>query len=75
MATATATLNKATRRLESIPHAADYLGVSPKTIRRYIAAGRLTGYRAGPRLIRVDLNELDAMLRPIPTVGGGPSAA
>lgn len=59
---------KPTRRLEPIPAAAAYLGVSAKTIRRYIAAGRVTGYRTGPRLIRVDLNELDAMLSPIPTV-------
>jgi excisionase family DNA binding protein len=65
---------KTHRRLESIPQAADYLGVSAKTIRRYIAAGRVAGYRAGPRLIRVDLNELDAMLRPIPTAGGGDHA-
>lgn len=61
---------RAQRRLESVENAAHYLGVSTKTIRRYIAAGRVTGYRTGPRLIRVDLNELDAMLRPIPTVGG-----
>lgn len=72
MATVTATPNKAVRRLESIQNAADYLGVSTKTIRRQIARGELTGYRAGPRLIRVDLNELDAMLRPIPTAGGHP---
>lgn len=72
---AVATSTKAIRRLESIEHAAQYLGVSAKTIRRYIAAGRVTGYRTGPRLIRVDLNELDAMLRPIPTVGGGLNAA
>lgn len=51
----------------SIAEAADYLGVSTKTIRRYIAAGRLTGYRTGPRLLRVDKTELDALLRPIPT--------
>ena len=74
MALQTATPTKATRRLESIQNAAEYLGVSPKTIRRHIAAGRLSGYRAGPRLIRVDLNELDAMLRPIPTVSGGDHA-
>lgn len=54
----------------SIAEAAEYLGVSPKTIRRYIAAGRLTGYRTGPRLIRVDRNDLDAMLRRIPAVRG-----
>lgn len=58
------------RRLESIHTTAEYLGVSTKTVRRYIAAGRLTGYRLGNRLIRVDLDEADAMLRQIPTVGG-----
>jgi len=56
------------RRLVSLPDAADYAGVGPRTIRRRIADGSLTGYRMGPRLIRVDLNELDALLSPIPTV-------
>jgi len=32
-----------------------------------IARGELAGYRAGPRLLRVDLNEVDALLKPIPT--------
>ena len=63
--------NEASRRLESIPSAAEYVGVSTKTIRRWIHAGRVTGYRAGPKLIRVDLNELDAMLVQIPAAGGG----
>lgn len=70
MSTATATPNKAVRRLESIQNAAAYAGVSSKTIRRRISDGSLRGYRMGPRLLRVDLNELDAMLRPIPTAGG-----
>jgi len=61
---------KVTRRLAPIAEAADYIGANPRTIRRYIASGRLTGYRVGPRLIRVDLNEVDALLRPISTVGG-----
>lgn len=61
---------RTTRRLESINGAAEYAQVNYRTIRRYIAAGRLTGYRMGPRLIRVDLDELDALLRPIPTAGG-----
>ncbi len=60
----------APRRLAPLSNAADYARCSTKTLRRYIAAGRLTGYRMGPRLIRVDLNELDAILRPIPTAGG-----
>lgn len=66
----TATPKRATRRLDSIQNAAAYAGVSPKTIRRRISDGSLNGYRMGPRLLRVDLNELDAMLRPIPTAGG-----
>lgn len=62
--------SKRGRRLESVPAAADYLGVSPKTIRQRIADGTLTGYRFGPRVLRVDLNEVEASLRPIPTAGG-----
>jgi len=61
----------ARRRLGSIADAAEFAGVNPKTIRRRIADGSLNGYRMGPRLIRVDLNELDAILRPIPTAGDG----
>lgn len=60
------------RRLASIESAAEYAECSAKTIRRRISDGSLTGYRMGKRLIRVDLNELDAMLRPIPTAGGHP---
>ena len=56
------------RRLESLTAAAEYADISTRTLRRYIAAGRLTAYRVGPRLIKVDLNDLDEMLQP---VGGG----
>lgn len=59
-----------TRRWASLTLAADYLGVSEKTIRRMISDGTITGYRMGRRLIRVDLDELDALMRPIPTVAG-----
>lgn len=61
-------------RLASIQQAAEYAACNPKTIRRYIAAGRITGYRMGQRMIRVDLNDLDALLRPIPTAGRDPHA-
>jgi len=62
--TATAPAQPSPRRhkLATINEAADYLSVHPKTLRRWIAAGRITSYAAGPRLIRVDLDELDAML-------------
>lgn len=62
-------------RWSPLTRAAEYLGVSDKTLRRMIASGVVTGYRAGPRLIRVDLNELDAMLRPIPSATFGGDAA
>lgn len=61
--------NKSQRRLASIPVAAEQFGVHHSTIRRYISAGRITGYRFGPRMLRVDLDELDAMLRPLATAG------
>jgi excisionase family DNA binding protein len=56
------------RRYASISEAAEYVGVHSKTIRRHIAAGRLTGYHLGSRLIRVDLDQLDQLMSPIPTV-------
>ena len=56
------------RRLTRQPEAAAYAGVCTRTIRRMISRGELTGYRLGQRLILVDLNELDAALRPIPAV-------
>ena len=59
------------RQLVSIYAAADHLDVSAMTIRRYIAQGLLTGHRVGRRLIRVDLAEVEALLKPIPTVRVG----
>lgn len=60
------------RRWLSQTEAADYLGVTDRTIRNYIRTGALTGRRLpGSRLIRLDRHELDAALRPIPSAGGG----
>ena len=61
-------------RPSSIPDAADRYGVNPKTIRRWIAAGRIAGYRFGPRMLRVDLDELDALMRPLATAKRGGAA-
>ncbi len=41
--------------------------VHTRTIRRWVADGHLVGYRMGPRLLRIDKDSLDAMLREIPT--------
>jgi excisionase family DNA binding protein len=60
-----------TRHFVSIEQAANYTGLSTKTLRRRIADGTLTGYRAGPKLVRVDLADVDRMLQPIPTASGG----
>ncbi|MBB3752695.1 excisionase family DNA binding protein [Mycolicibacterium sp. BK634] len=49
----------------SIQQAADHLNVSTKTVRRYIADGRLKAVRLGPRLIRVERDSIDALMRPI----------
>lgn len=54
-------------RFANLATAAQITGVSTRSIRRYIDAGRITGYRIGPRMIRIDLNELQDMLTPIPT--------
>lgn len=58
----------ARRRYVSITDAAEYLGVSTRTIRTMIADGRLCAYRMGRRFIRLDLDQIDAAM--IPTGGG-----
>lgn len=55
--------------LVSIAQAAERAGVSRDTIRRRIADGSLPAARLGPRLIRLDPADVDALLRPVPTVG------
>lgn len=57
-------MSAAKRRL-SLTEAAEYLSLDPRTIRRYIAAGRLPAYRVGPRLIKIDTADLDALARPV----------
>jgi len=51
---------------ETIMDAARRLGVNPRTIRRRISEGKLTAFRLGPTLIRLDPAEVDNLLRPIP---------
>jgi excisionase family DNA binding protein len=59
-------VNKVPRQLVSLKEAADYLGVSTRTIRTYIARGILRAHRIqGSRLIRIDVADLDALVRPL----------
>lgn len=49
----------------TITQAAEYLNVHPRTVRRYIADGRLRAVRVGPRLLRVERNSLIKLATPV----------
>ncbi len=51
-------------RLVPVPAAARHAQVSEKTVRNWFDQGLLTRYRLGVRLVRADLNEIDALARP-----------
>lgn len=61
----------AMRRWFSQQEAAEYLGVTDRTIRNMIACGELPARRLRSRIIRIDVADLDKALRPIPTVKRG----
>lgn len=48
-----------------VSEAAQLLGLSVLTVRRYVASGRLRAYRVGDKTIRLDRNDVEAMLVPI----------
>jgi excisionase family DNA binding protein len=50
------------------PEAVAYAAVSANTMRDWIRDGRLPAYRIGPRLLQVDLDDVDALRRRVPTV-------
>lgn len=50
----------------SLQQAAAVYGVSVDTLRRRVAAGELPASRFGERLIRIRVDDLDRMFRPIP---------
>jgi excisionase family DNA binding protein len=52
----------AERRYAKVDDAADYAQVNPFTIRKMVSDGRIHGYRIGKHLLRVDLNEIDAVM-------------
>jgi excisionase family DNA binding protein len=64
-------INRRERRhpeLIGLQRAADYCDVSYRTVRRWVANGDLNAVRVGPRLLKVDADELAAFLQP---TGGG----
>ncbi len=56
------------RRWASVQQAAEHYQIGARTLRQMIYDGRVTGYRLGPQLLRVDLNEIDALM--VPTNAG-----
>lgn len=64
------TENRATRRARKYSHTiqqiAELYGVDPRTVRRWIASGRIDAVRVGPRLIRLDPDDVaDRLFGPV----------
>ncbi len=58
------------RRPARLIAAAEYSHLSVRTLRRRIADGTLTAWRSGPKVIIVDLAEIDRkLIRPVPAAG------
>jgi excisionase family DNA binding protein len=51
--------------LIGLQEAADRTGLCYRTIRRYIASGRLNAVRVGPRLLKVDAAAVEALKQPV----------
>lgn len=49
------------RRYYTIEQAAALYGVHDRTVRRWLTEGRLTAYRVGGHLLRLDAAEVDAL--------------
>lgn len=55
------------RKNLKLREAAEWYGISERTLRRRIAEGRLPAYRVGPRSIRVAAEDVEALATRIPT--------
>jgi predicted site-specific integrase-resolvase len=47
------------RNLKSVDVAAERYDVNPRTVRRWVGEGIITGYRIGGKLLKVDINEIE----------------
>jgi excisionase family DNA binding protein len=55
-------VNGSGRRYATIRETAAHIRVGERTVRLMIEDGRLRAYRLGPRIVRLDLNEVDAAM-------------
>ncbi len=51
----------------SLAEAASYVGVNPRSLRRWVAQGRLRGYHVG-KLLRFRHDDLDRLMEPLDAV-------
>ena len=58
-------------RWADIRGVAEYADVNRATVRDWIKKSLLPAYHLGPKIIRVDLNDVDAMMRPVVPVADG----
>jgi hypothetical protein len=52
-------------QIYTVQEAADYLGVSTKTIYKWIAEGSLKAHKIGKRMLRIDELDLYNFIRPV----------
>lgn len=60
-------LNNPPPRYALFRDACEYAAVPPGTMRDWIRRGIIPAYRIGPRLLQVDLNDIDRLRRRIPS--------
>ena len=58
------------RRYLTLDETAAYLGVAKRTVREMVSDGRLTARRAGRKIVRLRIDEVDAAM--VPFGGGAP---
>jgi excisionase family DNA binding protein len=51
-------------QLIGVPEAAERCGVHYRTMRRWISEGRINAVRVGPKLLKIDTDDLAALLQP-----------
>ena len=62
----------AARRYASVQAVAEIYDVDEITVRRWISSGLIHGYRIGGRLIKIDLDEVEAkVVQEVPATGAG----
>jgi excisionase family DNA binding protein len=57
--------NPPASRLKTVKQASQITGLSPNTLRKYVAEGKLTAYKVGDRLVKYDPSDLDKLVQKI----------